>query len=269
MKRHRKDRARTYDRAFLLSPEKRNQVMELWEVHKYGVDSFSDSDYVSIYGMSPAEWYERGIRLLARTTVECVRDPLGELIGKDVESVIHNAASAMKFTVIDPFAGSCNSLYWILRHVRNSKGIAFEIDETIFEIAKRNLSLLDMDIELANGDYTSLLRNYRFPLDRLIIVNVAPPWGDALNKITGLDLRLTKPPITEIVDSIDEFYKEHPILWVTQVHQTIDSISLADLKKRFDWSALRIYDINVEGMKHGVLLGTSRWEPATPHYLSA
>jgi predicted RNA methylase len=262
------DRDRIYERAFLLSPEKRNQVMKLWEVHKYGVDSFSDSDYVSIYGMPPAKWYRRGIRLLARTTVECARDSLGELVGKDVEIVIHQAPSA-KFNVVDPFAGSCNSLYWILRHVRDSKGIAFEIDKTIFEITKRNLSLLDMDINLVNGDYKSLLRNYGFPVDDFIIVNVAPPWGDALNKISGLDLRRTKPPITEVVDYVDDIYKEHPILWVTQVHQTIDSISLADLKKRFDWSALRIYDINIEGMKHGVLLGTSRWKPATsPPFIS-
>jgi hypothetical protein len=268
MKTHHKDRDRTYDRAFLLIPEKRNQVMELWEVHKYGADSFSDSGYVSIFGMSPAEWYGRGIRLLARTTVECVRDSLGELIGKDVESVIHNVASATKFSVVDPFAGSCNSLYWILRHVRNSKGIAFEIDETIFEITKRNLALLDMDIDLVNGDYKSLPRTFRFPSDHLIVVNVAPPWGDALNEISGLDLRRTKPPITEIVDFIDGTYKEHSILWVTQVHQTIDSTSLADLKKKFDWSDLRIYDINVEGMKHGVLLGTSRCKPATPLYSS-
>jgi hypothetical protein len=263
MKTYHEDRARIYERAFLLSPEKRNKVMELWEVHKYGVDSFSDSDYVCIYGMSPAEWYGRGIRLLARTTVECVRDSLGELIGQDVESVIHKAPSAMKFIVVDPFAGSCNSLYWILRHIRKSKGIAFEIDRTIFEITKRNLSSLDMDIELVNGDYKSLLRDYRFPADYFIIVNVAPPWGDALNEITGLDLRRTTPPITEIVDYIDDIYKEHAILWVTQVHQTIDPISLADLKTRFDWSALRIYDINLEGMKHGVLLGASRWKPAT------
>ena len=74
MKAHHDDRARVYERGFLLSPEKRNRVMELWEVQKYGIDSFSDSDYVCIYGMPPAEWYERGIRLLARTTVECVRD---------------------------------------------------------------------------------------------------------------------------------------------------------------------------------------------------
>src|SRR3984893_15141834 len=29
---------RKYDRDFLLSPEKRNQVVELWEVEKYGMD---------------------------------------------------------------------------------------------------------------------------------------------------------------------------------------------------------------------------------------
>ena len=147
--------------------------------------------------------------------------------------------------------------------MRNSKGIAFEADRTIYEITKQNLSSLDSGIELVHGDYRSLFRNYRFPTDYFVVVYVAPPWGDALNEITGLDLRHTKPPITEIVDYVADLYNEHPILWVTQVHQTIDPISLADLKKRFDWSALRIYDINIEGMKHSVLIGTSRWNPVT------
>src|SRR5216684_1722175 len=176
MKAQHDDSARIYERAFLLSPEKRNQVMELWEVQKYGADSFSDSDYVCIFGMPPVEWYRRGIRLLSRTTVECVRDSLGTLIGKDVESVLQNVPSATKFVVVDPFAGSCNSLYWILRHVRNSKGIAFEADRTIYEITKQNLSSLDSGIELVNGDYRSLLRNYRFPTDYFVVVYVAPPW---------------------------------------------------------------------------------------------
>src|SRR5437660_11778975 len=57
--------------------------MELWEVERYGLDSFSDPQYVCIYGMPPAEWYRRGVRLLARTTVEAVRDELGEMIGRD------------------------------------------------------------------------------------------------------------------------------------------------------------------------------------------
>jgi hypothetical protein len=31
-----------YDRASLLSPEECNQVMDLWEVQRYGRDSFGD-----------------------------------------------------------------------------------------------------------------------------------------------------------------------------------------------------------------------------------
>jgi hypothetical protein len=37
-----------YDRDFLLSSGKRNEVMALWEVEKFGIDSFGDPDYVSI-----------------------------------------------------------------------------------------------------------------------------------------------------------------------------------------------------------------------------
>jgi hypothetical protein len=32
-----------YDRDLLLSPAKRNQIVELWEVEKFGRDSFGDA----------------------------------------------------------------------------------------------------------------------------------------------------------------------------------------------------------------------------------
>lgn len=53
-------------------------MIEAWEVEKFGRDSFGDPDAISLYGMRPAEWYAKGVRLLARTTLEAVRDPLGE-----------------------------------------------------------------------------------------------------------------------------------------------------------------------------------------------
>ena len=49
-----------YDRNFLLSPAKRNHIVELWEVEKFGRDSFGDSDAVALYGVRPAEWYAKG-----------------------------------------------------------------------------------------------------------------------------------------------------------------------------------------------------------------
>jgi 16S rRNA G966 N2-methylase RsmD len=255
------DPARRYDRAFLLSPQKRNRVMELWEVQRYGLDSFADADYVCIYGMPPAEWYRRGIRLLARTTVECVRDALGDVIGQDVARILHHAPAAAGCTVIDPFAGSCNSLYWLLRHLPAARGIAFEMDQAIFAMTRTNIASLETPIDLLYGDYRSLLPTCPVPSDHLVVAFVAPPWGEALSAVTGLDLRRTQPPISEVVEVIDSAHKDKPILYVTQVHQHVEPKSLADLEIRFDWSELRIYDINVEGMKHGVLLGSRRWKP--------
>src|SRR5215831_29347 len=88
-----------YDRDFLLSAGKRNQVMGLWEVEKFGTDGFGDPDYVAIYGMRPAQWYARGVRLLARTTLEAVRDQLGAVIGRDVARKVAVAPSSAVFDV--------------------------------------------------------------------------------------------------------------------------------------------------------------------------
>ena len=260
---HAEGHGQKYDRAFLLSDDKRNQLMELWEVQQFGLDSFADPAYVCIYGMPPTEWYRRGIRLLARTTLEAVRDTLGDLIGQDVARLLHKVPPTTTCTVIDPFAGSCNGLYWLVRHVRNAQGLGFEIEQTIFDLTTQNLHLasLERPIELIHGDYKALLAAHRLPADQLIVAFLAPPWGDALSATTGLDLGRTKPPITEIVEDFERVYNDNRMVYVTQVHQHLEPGSLANLRQRFAWSDLRIYDINVEGMKHGVLLGTKRWTP--------
>ena len=47
--------SRVYDRALLLHGSKRNEMLTLAEIEQYGLDSFADADYVSIYGMPPRE----------------------------------------------------------------------------------------------------------------------------------------------------------------------------------------------------------------------
>jgi hypothetical protein len=49
---------------------------------------------VSLYGMTPGQWYARGVRILARTTLEAVRDPLGNRIGEDVARIAARAPPA-------------------------------------------------------------------------------------------------------------------------------------------------------------------------------
>ena len=142
-----------YDRALLLHGPKRSEILTLDEVRQYGTDSFSDVDYLSIYGLKPAEWYARGIRLLGRTAVECTRDLLADRIGRDIAELTASLPKLTSVTVFDPFAGSCNTLYWILRHVPSSEGLAFEFDPQVFEVTNRNISGLDRRIALRHGDF--------------------------------------------------------------------------------------------------------------------
>ena len=114
-----------YDRWYLLG-DKRNETLALREVEQYGRDSFGDPHYVSIYGLTPREWYARGVRILGRTAVECTRDRLADLIGRDVAAVARAAPVATRPAVVDLFAGSGNTLYWITRHVGARRGIGFE-----------------------------------------------------------------------------------------------------------------------------------------------
>ena len=80
-----------HDRALLLHGAKRDQVLTLREVEQYGIDSFADPNYISIYGMTPGQWYDRGIRLLGNDTPTPSRDYYDEhhiLLSKPAEVVV-------------------------------------------------------------------------------------------------------------------------------------------------------------------------------------
>jgi hypothetical protein len=46
---------------------------------------------------------------------------------------------------------------------------------------------------------------------------------------------------------------------VTEVHEVNEPTALKAVASTFDWSDLRIYDVNAPGPQHGILLGTRRW----------
>lgn len=250
-----------YDRQLLLAGEKRNATLELWEVQRYGSDSYSDADYVSVYGLRPADWYSKGIRLLGRTAVECTRDGLGDAIGKDVAGIAAGAPHTTETLIVDPFAGSGNTLYWLLRHLPGARGLGFELDAGVFELTRKNLAALALPIDILSTDYQSGLASVSATADQLLVVFIAPPWGDALDQVSGLNLRRTQPPIVEIVDVLLQKFAQSRLLCAIQVYEKVNAASLTELTARFDWSALRIYGLNAPGQNHGVLVGTKRWSP--------
>jgi hypothetical protein len=178
-----------YDRQLVLLGAKRNAVLELWEVQRYGSDGFDNPDYVSIYGLRPEEWYARGIRLLGRTAVECTRDRLADAICRDIAATAHAYAPTPHVMVVDPFAGSGNSLYWIAKHLPHASGVGFEVDPLVFQLTSQNLELLGLPIQIRHADYAQALRELRVPPDALLVSFGAPPCGHALSVTDGLDLR--------------------------------------------------------------------------------
>jgi hypothetical protein len=251
-----------HDRALLLHGPKRNEILTLDEVRQYGTDSFSDPDYLSLYGLKPAEWYGRGVRLLGRTAVECTRDVLADRMSHDIAVLTASLPKGTPVTVVDPFAGSCNTLYWILCHVPSSEGLAFEFDPKVFELTHRNISGLDHRIALRHGDFLADLASLDLPTGHALVVFVAPPWGTALDEAKGLDLRRTEPPITGIVERIARRYPDRQLLFAIQIFEKVEPASLAELERTLDWSQLNAYGFNVAGRNHGLLLGTKGWTPA-------
>jgi 16S rRNA G966 N2-methylase RsmD len=248
-----------YDRALLLGP-KRNEVLTLEAVMRYGSQSFGDPDYVSVYGLPPSDWYERGVQLLGRTAVECTRDRLGDLIGRDVASAGRGAVGAAP-VIVDPFAGSANTLFWIRQHLPRSRAVGFESDAAVFNATKRNLSVLGIDLELQQVDYEAGLRALAVPDEEPLIVFIAPPWGDALSERSGLDLRRTSPPVSTIVDLVVEVFPRHHLLLAVQVYERFDYGSISELGAAFDPNAVSVYDIDHPGRNHGLALLTVGWKP--------
>ena len=201
-----------------------------------------------------------GCRILARTCLEAVKDPLGKKIARDIAEVVLPALGSRAVGIVDPFAGSCNALYAILQQLPGAKGIGFEVEPAVFDLTTQNIAHLGAPIELVNGNYKDLVRSRRHPGDHLIVVFLAPPWADALRPDTGLHLDRTKPPILEIVHDFEQVYGAQPVLYVTEVHEVNEPKALKAVEAAFDWSDLRIYDVNAPGLQHGILLGTRRWQ---------
>jgi hypothetical protein len=184
---------------------------------------------------------------------------LGDTIGKEVAEIAASRPPTARALVIDLFAGSGNTLYWLLRHLPDVQGVGFESDAEVFRVTRQNIAALALPIDILNTDYLNGLDSVS--PNELLITFIAPPWGDALDRTSGLDLRRTTPPITEVVDFLLHKYSQNRLLCAIQVYEIVVPASIAELRARFDWATLRINELNMAGQNQGILLGTKGWEP--------
>jgi len=98
-------------RAQLLGP-RRYDVLSLGDVIEAGLVLTGDPDGMALYGLAPAGWYARGIRLLGRTCVEATPDLTARPIARTVRALLgHHDWD--KVGVVDLFAGSGNLMLHI------------------------------------------------------------------------------------------------------------------------------------------------------------
>lgn len=91
-------------------------------------------------GMRPEDWHAKAARLLGRTALECTRDRLGDAIGKEVAATAGPRPPGGGTQVVDLFAGSGNTLYWLLRHLPGSRGVGLESDGAVFRLTRHNVA---------------------------------------------------------------------------------------------------------------------------------
>ncbi len=247
-----------HDRGLLLGA-KRDCVLQLQEVHQYGQDSYGDANYVSLYGMTPAEWHARGVRILGRTAVECTRDALAQRIAHDISAVAGRLAVDPPAIVVDPFAGSANTLLWIVRSLPGARGVGFEIDEKVHALTQVNLSLMSAPIDYDCVDYAEGLGRLGVLHNQAVICFVAPPWGDALDPRHGLDLAATTPPVGEVIDAISDRFRTSPLLFAVQIYEKTTATSLATLNTQFDSTERHDYHLTATGTNHGIAFGRKHW----------
>jgi hypothetical protein len=145
---------------------------------------------------------------------------------------------------------SGRSLPWLrqhavlLLHLPGARGVGFESDAAVFRLTRHNIAALALPIDILNTGYLTGLAGISVGLDELLILFIVPPWGDAFHRTSGVDLRRTTPPIAEIVDFLLYRFSQNQLLCAIQVYEVVLPVSMAELRSRFDWSILRIFELN-------------------------
>jgi hypothetical protein len=154
--------------------------------------------------MGTLAWYALGVRISGRTAVEVTRDAQAQFLARAATQTLQEHGHRVR-VVVDPFVGSGNLLYHLLRATGAERGIGVDADPGVLALTRRNFARLrrlgrtgGASIELRDGDWA---QSVAFSYDDPTVVIVAPPWGPAYGE-DGLDLRKSTPPVPGLLAEI-------------------------------------------------------------------
>jgi hypothetical protein len=241
----------------LLQPPLSGQRLTLRGVRKAGWDLAGNPNELSIYGMKPLAWYAIGIRILGRTAVELTRDAHAEFIGRSLATTISAAAVQIR-DVIDPFAGSGNTLFHIAKAVGAKVAIGLDANREIAGLTRRNFSRLKLTMRLWGIDTAIAAENWTAAVDLMqdkpTLIFISPPWGEAFST-AGLDLTKTRPPVLEILEKLSRGVRRAPVFVAIHTYPKMIETSVDEIKRRYEtFPTLTSSDPYVAGSVNYLLL---------------
>ncbi|MGZ5920774.1 MAG: hypothetical protein ACXWLJ_05930 [Rhizomicrobium sp.] len=219
----------------LLTPPLNAKKLTLREVRHAGWALAGNPNDLSIYGMRPLLWYPLGIRILGRTAVELTRDLHAFFVATQVAKTLAQKGFRIS-DVIDPFAGSGNLLFHMLRATKARRGIGFDLGD-VSDLTQRNFARLRWTGRLGLTDVALHKQDWSHSADHLqgrpTVVLISPPWGQALTP-EGLDLRRTAPPVLTVLEKLRASTRGTPTFAVVQTFPRMAEESVTEITRRYE-----------------------------------
>lgn len=205
----------------------RDVVLSLDEIRRVGVEFYEDPEGFQLYGMYPRNYYKIGVRIAGRTAIEGTDDSRAVGQARAVRDVLSREFPGRLPSAIDLFTGSGNSLYHLARNTNAMTTVGFELDNTVYELTRKNFEKIHFQARFERGSYQSLLRPDLLPSENPCVVLVAPPWGAGFSFVEGLNLQRTEPPVHDILALVRERLPNHELIFVIQTHERMVAASVA------------------------------------------
>jgi cytochrome P450/predicted RNA methylase len=233
--------------------EKRSKILTGDEICDASQRLYGDPDHLRIYGMTPREFTDRGVRLFGRTAVECTTDPHATAIAQAVSDQADELCLG-QWSVVDLFAGSGNLLYHLAALTGADPALGFERDPAIFGLTRANLERRASRARLHSGAFQDCLRPELVPHDRACVVCLHPPWGDGFSFTDGLDLRKTDPPTPDILRAVRQCLPGYRLVFVHHIHEQTVEASVAAVTRGYQIHARGVTRGSPPGMNTGYVI---------------
>ena len=219
----------------LLNPPWDRKQLTFREIRRAGWELAGNPHDLRLFGMNPMAWYCLGIRIRGRTAVEVTRDQHAQFLGESVAATLGASGIAVS-DVIDPFVGSGNLLFHVLRATKATRGVGLDDNEDVMELTGRNFARLRSfgclklrQIALHRQNWISAERHLE---NKPTLIIVDPPWGDAFDS-RGLDTRKTAPPMATILERLAHCAGTAPIFAMLKIHPLMVAESVTEITQKY------------------------------------